>query len=192
MRVVFLMNWMLSFTKCLTAINFKSHRLFIFYGIVMKKILLATALISSGLVGCASQTGWKPTVDTNNNQSFSNNQNSQNTLNNQSFGNNQSYGNNQGSNQLNQDMKECEALASEASGGTATETAIGAGVGGLLGAAGGAGIGALVGGKAGIGAAIGAGAGALAGGAKQGLQAEDQYKRAFNSCLRQRGHKVAN
>ena len=150
----------------------------------MKKILLATALISSGLVGCASQTGWKPTVDTyNNNQSFGNNQNSL---------NNQSFGNNQGSNQLNQDMKECEALASQASGGTATETAIGAGVGGLLGAAGGAGLGALVGGKAGVGAAIGAGAGALAGGAKQGLQAEEQYKRAFNSCLRQRGHKVAN
>ena len=37
---------------------------------------------------------------------------------------------------INQDMTECQQLASHASGGTASETVIGAGMGALAGAAG--------------------------------------------------------
>lgn len=112
------------------------------------------------LSACATQTGWTPTID--------------------------SY-NNRNAFRLNQDMHECQQLATHASGGTATETAIGAGVGGLIGAAGGA-----VLGNAGTGAAIGAAAGGIGGASKQGFQAEQQYKSAYNSCLRQRGHSVIN
>ena len=65
---------------------------------------------------------------------------------------------------INQDMAECKQLASQASGGTAKETAIGAGTGALLGAAGGAIIGAFTG-SAGTGAAIGAATGGFGGGA---------------------------
>jgi hypothetical protein len=92
-------------------------------------------------------------------------------------------------NRLNQDMQECQQLASHASGGTAKETAIGAGVGGLIGAGGGAALGAILG-NAGTGAAIGAVVGGLGGATKQGLQSDDRYKNAYNICLRQRGHKV--
>lgn len=116
------------------------------------------------LSACATQTGWTPTVD--------------------------SY-NNRNAFRLNQDMHECQQLATHASGGTVTETAIGAGVGGLIGAAGGAALGAILG-NAGTGAAIGAAAGGIGGASKQGFQAEQQYKSAYSSCLRQRGHSVIN
>lgn len=116
------------------------------------------------LSGCASVTGWTPTVDTYNDRN--------------------AY-------RLNQDMQECEQLASHASGGGAKETAIGAGVGGLIGAAGGAALGAVVG-NPGTGAAIGAAAGGIGGGAKQGMESNDRYKNAYRNCLRQRGHNVVN
>ena len=64
-------------------------------------------------------------------------------------------------------MTECKQLASQASGGTAKETAIGAGVGGLAGAAGGFG-----------------------GAAKQGFSAEDKFKGAYSNCMSGRGHNV--
>lgn len=121
-------------------------------------------VIALGLSGCATQTGWTPTVDTYNDKN--------------------SY-------RLNQDMQECRQLAEQAAGGTAKETAIGAGVGGLIGAAGGAALGAIVGNPA-TGAAIGAAAGGIGGASKQGIQAEDRFKNAYNSCLRQRGHTVVN
>jgi outer membrane murein-binding lipoprotein Lpp len=92
---------------------------------------------------------------------------------------------------LNQDMAECQQLASQASGGTAKEAAIGAGVGGLIGAAGGAALGAIVG-NPGTGAAIGAAAGGIGGASQQGIQSEGHYKNAYNNCLRNRGHKVVN
>ncbi len=131
----------------------------------MRKLTIAsTTLGCLMLSACASQTGWVPTVDTYNNRN--------------------AY-------RLNQDMQECQQLASHASGGTAKETAIGAGVGGLIGAAGGAALGAIFG-NAGTGAAIGAAAGGIGGASKQGFQAEEQYKHAYNSCLRQRGHSVIN
>jgi len=121
-------------------------------------------VVALGASGCATQTGWTPTVDTYNDRN--------------------SY-------RLNQDMQECRQLAEQASGGTAKEAAIGAGVGGLIGAAGGAALGAIIG-NPGTGAAIGAAAGGIGGGAKQGIQSEDRFKNAYNSCLRQRGHTVVN
>lgn len=125
-------------------------------------VLIATAALL--LPACATQTGWTPTVDT---------YNDRNTY------------------RLNQDMHDCRQLAEHASGGTAKETAIGAGVGGLIGAAGGAALGAIFG-NPGTGAAIGAAAGGIGGASKQGLQSEDRFKSAYNSCLRQRGHTVIN
>lgn len=118
------------------------------------------------LTGCASVTGWTPTVDTYNDKN--------------------AY-------RLNQDMQDCQQLASQASGGGAgaKEAAIGAGVGGLIGAAGGAALGAVVG-SPGTGAAIGAAAGGIGGASKQGMESNDLYKRAYRNCLRQRGHNVVN
>jgi len=134
----------------------------------MKK--LTTCFIVTGsllLSACATQTGWTPTVDTYNDPN--------------------AY-------RLSQDMAECRDLASQASGGTVKESAIGAGVGGLLGAAGGAAIGAIAGGGSGAatGAAIGGAAGVIGGGAKQGIESESAYKRAYANCLRYRGHRVIN
>lgn len=116
------------------------------------------------LSACASQTGWTPVVDSYNDPNAA---------------------------RINQDMADCQRLANQASGNTAKETAIGAGVGGLIGAAGGAVLGAAVG-SPGTGAALGAAAGGIGGGAKQGLDAEAQYKRAYINCMRGRGHKVVN
>ncbi len=134
----------------------------------MKKLTLSFVIIGSALItACATQTGWAPTVD---------------------------YYNNPNAYRINQDYAECQQLARQASGGTAgtaKETAIGAGVGGLIGAAGGAIVGAFTG-NPGTGAAIGAAAGGFGGGAKQGFEAESQYKRAYSNCLRNRGHRVVN
>jgi len=131
----------------------------------MKKLTTSIVLIGSTLIaGCYSQGGWTPTVDAYNDPN--------------------AY-------RINQDMAECKDLASHASSGTAKETAIGAGVGGLIGAAGGAAIGAITG-NPGTGAAIGAATGGIGGGAYKGLDAESAYKRAYSSCMRNRGHRVVN
>jgi outer membrane lipoprotein SlyB len=116
------------------------------------------------LTACAEQRGWTPTVDP--------------------YGDPNAY-------RLNQDMAECQQLASHASGGTAKEAAIGVAGGGLLGAAGGAAIGAIAGNPA-AGAMIGATAGGLTGGATQGYDSNANYKRAYNTCLRNRGHRPIN
>ena len=121
-------------------------------------------VVSALLSGCYSQGGWMPTVDAYNDPN---------------------------AHRINQDMAECEQLAHQASGGTAKETAIGAGVGGLLGGATGAVVGAF-GGNAGTGAAIGAAAGALGGAAKQGFSSEAEFKNAYSACMRNRGHRVLN
>lgn len=128
--------------------------------------LIYTSIISGSLLlsACASQTGWAPTIDP--------------------------YGD-PNVHRLNQDMAECQHLAQRASGGLATETAKGAAVGGLIGAASGAALGAISG-DAGKGAAYGATIGGIGGGAKQGIQSEDQYKRAYINCMRHRGHYVIN
>jgi outer membrane lipoprotein SlyB len=131
----------------------------------MKKLTTGIVFIGSILLsGCYSYGGWQPTVD--------------------SYNDPNAY-------RINQDMAECKQLASEASGGTAKETAIGAGTGALLGAAGGAIIGAFTG-SPGTGAAIGAAAGGFGGGAKQGFGSEEAYKRSYSSCMRNRGHHTIN
>lgn len=131
----------------------------------MKKLTVCIVFIGSALMtGCYSYGGWQPTVDPYNNPN--------------------AY-------RINQDIAECRQLASQASGGTAKETAIGAGVGGLIGAAGGAVVGAFTGNPA-AGAAIGAAAGGFGGAAKQGFSAEDEYKRAYKNCMRNRGQNVVN
>lgn len=115
-----------------------------------------------GLSGCASETGWTPTVDTYNDPNAA---------------------------RLSQDMADCEKLAKRASGGTAKQAATGAAAGGLMGAASGAVIGAI-GGSAGTGAATGAAVGGLGGAITQGLEAERSYKNAYNNCMSGRGHRV--
>ena len=131
----------------------------------MKKLTTSIIFIGSALIsGCYSQGGWTPTVD--------------------SYNDPNAY-------RINQDMAECKDLASHASGGTAKETAIGAGVGGLIGAAGGAVVGAFLG-SPGTGAAVGAAAGGFGGAAKQGFGAEDEYKRAYSTCMRNRRHNIVN
>ena len=129
----------------------------------MKK--LTTSIVFTGsmlLSGCYSYGGWQPTVDTYNDPN--------------------AY-------RMNQDMAECKQLASQASGGTAKETAIGAGTGALIGAAGGAIVGAFAG-SPGAGAAIGATAGGFGGGGYQGLSSEQKFKSAYNNCMSGRGHRV--
>jgi len=131
----------------------------------MNTLCKKSLIISTLLLSaCASQTGWTPTVDP--------------------------YGN-PNAHRLNQDLDECRQLAQQASGGTATQTATGAVVGGLIGAATGAALGAITG-NAGTGAAYGAAAGGIGGGAKQGFEAEGGYKRAYNNCMRHRGHYTVN
>lgn len=131
----------------------------------MNKSVWISAITASLLLsGCASQSGWTPTVDPYNDRN---------------------------ANRINIDMQECQQLATHASGGTAKETAIGAGVGGLIGAAGGAALGAVVG-SPGTGAALGAAVGGIGGGAKQGIESDQKYKNAYTSCMRQRGHNVIN
>jgi len=67
------------------------------------------------------------------------------------------------------DQQECRELAMQASGGSSTgQAAQGAVVGGLLGAA----------------------AGGIGTGAVRGVQSNQAFQRAFNQCMRNRGHNV--
>lgn len=120
-------------------------------------------IIFVGLIGCNTYGGYHPTVDP-------------------KYDRNAQY--------IQQDMIECKELASQA-GSFGTETAKGLGVGALIGGAGGAVAGAFLG-NPGMGAAVGASAGAFGGAATQGYEADHNYKRAFNTCMRNRGHTVIN
>lgn len=124
---------------------------------------LILVVLALSLSGCATYSGWQPVVDSHNDPNAA---------------------------AIPQDTRECEMLAKEA-GSAGTETAKGAAVGGLLGAATGAAIGAVTG-SPGAGAAIGAASGGIGGGAYQGISADEQYKRAFINCMRNRGHNVIN
>lgn len=126
--------------------------------------LIAVGMVGLWLGGCASYSGWEPTVDP-------------------------KAGTRQDT--LNQDLAECKELANKASGGTATEAAQETAVGAVGGAAVGAIIGA-VSGSAGTGAALGAAIGGTGGAAHGGLSAEQQYKRSYVKCLEGRGHRVIN
>jgi outer membrane lipoprotein SlyB len=123
-------------------------------------ILVAAVILS----GCASQTGWRPTIDP--------------------------YGDPNAAN-IERDTMDCRYLAKQAAGNMAQETGKGALIGGALGAATGAALGAAVG-SPGTGAALGAAAGGIGGGAKQGFGSEEQYKRAYINCMQNRGHRVIN
>jgi len=112
--------------------------------------------------GCATRGGYEPTVDP--------------------------YGDPR-ADRIGQDLYECRSLAYQSSGDTASNTARGTVIGGLIGAAAGAAIGAAAG-DAGTGAAVGAAAGGFSGGAKEGFNTEEQFKRAYQNCMRGRGHNV--
>lgn len=131
---------------------------------MITRIWLLSLVVALVFTGCASQTGWTPTVDPYNDPNAAN---------------------------IERDKYECRQLAKQASGDTATETGKGALVGGALGAAAGAAIGAVTG-SPGKGAAIGAAAGGLGGAAHQGFGAEGQFKQSYVNYLRNRGHNVIN
>ena len=131
----------------------------------MNKILsVSTICCSLFFSACATQTGWSPTVDP--------------------YGDPNTY-------RLSQDYDECRQLALQASGGIVKQTATGTVIGGLIGAASGAVIG-VISGNPGSGAAYGAAIGGIGGGVKQGFEAEKGYKRAYNNCMRHRGHYILN
>ena len=129
-----------------------------------KALLVLISLALLVLSGCASQTGWQPTVDPYNDPRAA---------------------------YINQDLVECKMLAEKVSGYTPGEVAKGALIGGAIGAASGAAIGAAAG-SPGKGAAIGAAAGGIGGGVYKGLSAEQAYKKAYIDCMKKRGHNVLN
>ena len=81
----------------------------------------------------------------------------------------------------------CRDLARHAAGDAAGRTAGGALMGGLFGAAAGAAIGAAAGDPA-TGAAIGGAVGATSGAAQGSHEASVDYQRAYQNCMRSRGH----
>lgn len=129
----------------------------------MKTLSFVSLFIAILFSGCASYSNWQPVVDPANDKNAA---------------------------KIPADQEQCKQLASQA-GSVGTETAKGAAVGGLLGAAAGAAIGAAVG-SPGTGAAVGAASGGMGGGTYSGVSADEQYKRAFISCMRGRGHNVIN
>ena len=128
----------------------------------MRKIALVLGLCVTALSACVNQSQWTPTVDT--------------------------YGSSRAQ-FVTRDQAECRQLAMQVSGSTTGQAAQGALGGGLLGAAAGAGIGAAAG-SAGRGALAGGAVGALGGGAVRGMQSNAAFQRAFNQCMRNRGHQV--
>jgi len=129
----------------------------------MKKNSLLTLLVLSALAtGCASMSGWRPIVDPRMDQHPETAQ---------------------------RDMLECKTLADRASDIT-KEIGMGAGVGAVTGAAGGAAVGAIAG-SAATGAAGGAIL-AIPAGVWKGYEANEDFKRSFKTCMRQRGHTLVN
>ena len=129
----------------------------------MKKNNLSTMLVLSALAtGCASMSGWHPIVDPRMDQHPET---------------------------VHLDMGECKALADQASDIT-KEVGMGAAVGAVTGAAGGAAVGAIAG-SAATGAAGGAIL-AIPAGLWKGYEANEDFKRSFKTCMRQRGHTLVN
>ena len=128
----------------------------------MRRSALVLGLCATALSACVNQSTWTPAVDTD------------------------------GSSRaqfVTRDQAECRQLAMQVSGSTTGQATQGALAGGLLGAAAGAGIGAAAG-SAGRGALAGAAVGGLGGGAVRGMQSNAAFQRAFNQCMRNRGHPV--
>ncbi|MDQ3564795.1 MAG: glycine zipper family protein [Pseudomonadota bacterium] len=130
----------------------------------MHMIKHCTLIAAIGLSGCATQTGWAPTVDP--------------------------YGDPHPE-RITADTVECKQIAQQAAGSTGGETVRGTLLGGAIGAAAGAAIGAAVG-SPGTGAAIGAATGGIGSGAHNAYDTEGDYKRAYSNCMRGRGHNVIN
>lgn len=129
----------------------------------LSTINLSTIVALSALAtGCASVSGWRPIVDTRMDQHPET---------------------------VQRDTVECKALADQASDIT-KEVGMGAGVGAVTGAAAGAAVGAVAG-SAATGAAGGAIL-AIPAGLWEGYQANEDFKRAFKNCMRQRGHTLVN
>lgn len=120
--------------------------------------LLLVVLIFSG---CASHSGYRPTVDP--------------------------YGDPR-ANRIGQDLYECETLAHRASR-VEEESVKGAIVGGGIGMIGGAILGGLSGHPV-QGAMVGATVGGLAGGVSQGANADQRFIHAYRNCMANRGHNV--
>lgn len=130
----------------------------------MKQVTTLGAIVALVILsGCATYGGYQPVVDTRTDR-------------------NPQY--------ISQDMAECEQLAKQAAS-TGTEALKGGAVGALGGAAAGAALGAIIGNPA-TGAAIGAASGGIGGAAYSGVDADNQYKRAYISCMKNRGHSVIN
>lgn len=129
----------------------------------MKKTHLSSLLLCSAVLsGCASMSGWRPIIDPRMDQHPETTQ---------------------------RDMVECKALAEQASDIT-KEVGMGAGIGAVAGAGTGAAAGAVAGS-----AATGAAAGAILAvpaGVWAGYQANEDFKRSFKTCMRQRGHAIVN
>ncbi len=122
----------------------------------------ATLALAVLATGCASMSGWHPIIDPRMDQHPET---------------------------VQRDMVECKSLAEQASDIT-KEVAMGAGVGAVAGAAGGAAMGAAAG-SAATGAAVGSVL-AIPAGLWEGYQANEEFKRSFKTCMRQRGHSVVN
>jgi len=134
-----------------------------FFGKNMNKYNLSIMLVLSALAtGCASISGWHPIVD---------------------------HRMDQHPETVQRDTGECKVLADQASDIT-KEIGMGAGVGAVTGAAGGAAVGAIAG-SAATGAAGGAIL-AIPAGLWKGYEANEDFKRAFKTCMRQRGHTLVN
>lgn len=128
----------------------------------MKNKLPLILALSALASGCASVSGWRPIIDPRLDQHPETAQ---------------------------RDMLECKTLADQASDIT-KEVGLGAGVGAVTGAAGGAAVGAVAGS-----AATGAAAGAILAipaGLWEGYEANENFKRSFKTCMRQRGHTLVN
>lgn len=164
----------------------------------MKKTFrVLLVLLIASLIACAQYGGYRPTVDPYGGygqQRGYGQQQQYNARSNQQHGEQRhtidTYGD-QNAYRINQDMQECERLATQASGGGMTETMTGGLVGGLVGAAGGAALGAILG-NPGTGAALGAAAGGIGGGAYNGMDSNSKYKLSYSNCMRNRGHNVIN
>ena len=128
------------------------------------KLAAAALVFSLVFAGCASHSGWRPTVDPYNDPH---------------------------ADMMEKDFRECDYLAREVAGNSVDEASRGAFFGGIIGAAFGAVFGAIFG-DPGTGAAIGAAVGGVEGGANRGLSAEQHFQRAYVNCMKNRGHNVIN
>ena len=88
------------------------------------------------------------------------------------------------------DRNECAALSGQTTPGMGQQMLKGAAVGGVVGGATGAISGAILGDPL-VGAAAGGAIGAMGGSIYKGYQANEQYKKTYQACLRGRGYRIS-